>query len=103
MDMNGVENEEVEIPIYASSLPVPNVQELVREDPVNVPERYIRDENELIKSSDKIHLSYEIPIIDMSLLVNSNKDELNKLDMACKNWGFFQVTFLNKLSIKSKK
>jgi isopenicillin N synthase-like dioxygenase len=91
MNPHGEVNKEEEIPIYASSLPVPNVQELVRQNPENIPERYIRDEYEMMKSSEKTHSSYEIPIIDLSLLSKSNVDELNKLDMACKNWGFFQV------------
>ena len=91
MGSNETVVEEQDIPTYASSLPVPNVQEMVREDPLNVPERYIRDQEEMLKTTDKIHLSSEVPIIDLSMLSNANKDELKKLDLACTDWGFFQV------------
>uniref|UniRef100_K7MT66 Non-haem dioxygenase N-terminal domain-containing protein n=1 Tax=Glycine max TaxID=3847 RepID=K7MT66_SOYBN len=37
------------------------------------------------------HLSSEIPVIDLSLLSNRNTKELLKLDIACKDWGFFQI------------
>ena len=99
MGSNGTVVEEQEIPTYASSLPVPNVQEIVREEPLNVPQRYIRDKEEMLKSTDKIHLSSEIPVIDLSMLSNANKDELKKLDLACKDWGFFQVNIQKIFSI----
>ncbi|KAL2336583.1 hypothetical protein Fmac_011029 [Flemingia macrophylla] len=37
------------------------------------------------------HLSSEVPVIDLALLSNGNKMELLKLDVACKEWGFFQI------------
>ncbi|XP_057505305.1 oxoglutarate-dependent flavonoid 7-O-demethylase 1-like [Actinidia eriantha] len=37
------------------------------------------------------HRSTEIPVIDMLLLSNGQKEELNNLDMACKEWSFYQV------------
>jgi hypothetical protein len=40
------------------------------------------------------HLSSEIPIIDFSLLSKGHQEELNKLDLACREWGFFQVIHL---------
>ncbi|XP_052172104.1 protein SRG1-like [Diospyros lotus] len=82
---------EQDIPTYAPSLPVPNVQEMVRKNPLHVPERYIRNQEERPKSTDRTHLSSEIPIIDLFLLSNGQEEELKKLDVACKEWGFFQV------------
>ncbi|EXC14805.1 Protein SRG1 [Morus notabilis] len=37
------------------------------------------------------HLSSEVPVINLSLLSKGNKEELMKLDLACKEWGFFQA------------
>ncbi|XP_039047632.1 protein SRG1-like isoform X1 [Hibiscus syriacus] len=37
------------------------------------------------------HLSSLIPVVDLSLLLMGNKEELKKLDLACQEWGFFQV------------
>lgn len=77
---------------FRSSIPVPNVQEMVRSDPLQVPKRYIRNEEDMPKEADICHhLSSEIPIIDFSLLSKGYEEELNKLDLACKQWGFFQV------------
>lgn len=76
----------------------PNVQEIVRADPFQIPEQFlvVTNEDDEPKSADTNHdLSSEIPIIDFSLLLSGNKEELNKLDKACEEWGFFQVkTFL---------
>lgn len=86
------ENEEAP-PTYAPSIPVPNVQELVRKDPFQVPQRYVRDlENRPKDTADISHLSSLVPVIDLSLLLMGNQEELNKLDLACQQWGFFQVS-----------
>lgn len=77
---------------YGSSLPVPSVQEIVRNDAHNVPETYIKNVEDRPLSSEKCSVSLDIPIIDLSLLTNGDEDELRKLDFACKDWGFFQVT-----------
>ncbi|KAE8692447.1 putative disease resistance protein [Hibiscus syriacus] len=79
-----------EAPTYAPSIPVPNVQELMREDPSQVPQRYVRDLKDRPKDTDLSHLSSLIPLIDFSLLLLGNEEELNKLDLACQDWGFFQ-------------
>ncbi|XVE96908.1 hypothetical protein REPUB_Repub02eG0264300 [Reevesia pubescens] len=85
-----IENEEA--PTYAPSIPVPNVQELVRKDPLQVPQRYVRDLADRPKDTDMSHLSSLIPVIDLSLLLMGNEEELNKLDLACQQWGFFQLS-----------
>ncbi|PON90837.1 Isopenicillin N synthase [Trema orientale] len=79
------------IPSYPPSLPAPNVQEMVLKDPLKVPERYTRNEEEMQKKAEMSHLSFQIPLIDLSLLSEGNKEELTKLDSACEKWGFFQV------------
>ncbi|KAM5560169.1 protein SRG1-like [Rosa sericea] len=78
--------------LYAPCPSLPNVQEMVRTDPFQVPEKYIRNETDITKDADLCpHLSSEVPIIDLSLLSKGHKEELTKLDQACKEWGFFQV------------
>ena len=72
---------------FRKSLPVDSVQEIVRNDPMNIPERYVRSSKDAVLP----HLSSEIPIIDLSLLAKGDDNELRKLDMACTEWGFFQV------------
>lgn len=91
-EVNGATAEEQELG-WGRSLPVPSVQEIVRKDPNCVPERYIRDQfkrDEISKLSD-----LNIPVIDFSKLSGGDDEaelELNKLDLACKDWGFFQVS-----------
>lgn len=80
---------------WGKSLPVPSVQEIVRNDSRCVPDRYIQEyKNRPVDQSEFYPASFEIPVINFSLLVNGDEDELRKLDAACKEWGFFQV-YLN--------
>ncbi|KAK6136065.1 hypothetical protein DH2020_030170 [Rehmannia glutinosa] len=77
---------------FGSSLPVPSVQEIVRNDAKNIPERYIKNLEDRPKSSDNIcPVSDDIPIINLSLLAQGDEDERRKLDIACQEWGFFQI------------
>ncbi|PKI43456.1 hypothetical protein CRG98_036213, partial [Punica granatum] len=80
---------EDDIPTYAASLLVPNVQEMVRKNPLEVPQRYIRTQEDVAKIN--CILSPEIPTIDLSSLLGGCRDELEKLHEACQDWGFFQV------------
>lgn len=82
--------EAEDVPIYVPSLPVPNVQEMVREDPLQVPQRYLRTKEEVSEYEPR-HTDAKIPVLDLSLLEEGNLQELTKLDLACKDWGFFQV------------
>ncbi|VVA28722.1 Hypothetical predicted protein [Prunus dulcis] len=87
-------HEEVAVaPTFGSSLPVANVQEIVKSDPLHVAERYlIKNQEDMPKGADHTcKLSSEIPTIDFSLLSRGHKEELTKLDLACKEWGFFQM------------
>ena len=73
------------------SLLVPCVQELAKESLAMVPARYVRPDQ------DPPFTSYttscpDVPILDMENLLSGNQMELKKLDSACKEWGFFQLT-----------
>ncbi|KAF3624370.1 putative protein SRG1-like [Capsicum annuum] len=73
-----------------SSLKVPVVQELAKQQLAAVPLRYIRDDIEkpVLFSS----IFPQVPVIDMEKLLASNGDdndsELERLHFACKEWGF---------------
>ncbi|XP_009109220.2 protein SRG1 isoform X2 [Brassica rapa] len=75
-----------------SSIIVPSVQEMVKEKlTTTVPPRYVR--SDLDKGDIDGDLRTKIPIIDMNLLcsLTSMDAEIHKLDLACKDWGFFQL------------
>lgn len=75
---------------WGKSLPVPSVQEMVRIDSQSVPDRYIHEtDNSPLESQVSDHES-AVPVINFSLLANGDYDEQRKLDLACKEWGFFQ-------------
>uniref|UniRef100_A0A1J3G0L6 Protein SRG1 n=1 Tax=Noccaea caerulescens TaxID=107243 RepID=A0A1J3G0L6_NOCCA len=90
-----------------SSLIVPSVLEIVKEKNfTTVPPRYVRSDQESTEVIDDSSLSSEIPVIDMKRLcsVSAMDSELEKLDFACQDWGFFQLvnhgidsSFLDKL------
>ncbi|KAI3837103.1 hypothetical protein MKX03_031049 [Papaver bracteatum] len=85
----------------SSSVVVPLVHELVKENITKIPNRYIRttsclDHEYHHTDGDSTASKYDIPVIDVeggllsgeSVLADS---ELYKLDSACQHWGFFQV------------
>ncbi|KAL9818777.1 putative thebaine 6-O-demethylase [Arabidopsis thaliana] len=77
-----------------SSVIVPSVQEMVKEKVITtvLPPRYVRSDQEKGEAAIDSGLN-QIPIIDMSLLSSSTSmdSEIDKLDFACKEWGFFQL------------
>ncbi|KAL8248926.1 hypothetical protein R6Q59_005794 [Mikania micrantha] len=79
--------------ILGGSLPVPNVQELVKEPLTRVPHRYIRPDQDspIISSLDSSRP--QVPVIDMDRLSSQDsvQTELQRLHLACKDWGFFQL------------
>ncbi|GAB4831539.1 hypothetical protein Ancab_040247 [Ancistrocladus abbreviatus] len=82
------------IPKLGSSLPVPSVQELVKQQISQVPARYVRPnlnlETSFIANGGS---SSQIPVIDMAKLTSPDlvdSQELQNLHEACKQWGFFQ-------------
>ena len=70
------------------SLPVANVQALASSYSGDVPLRYLRPE--LLSEEVLVDESLQIPTIDMRKLLVDD-DEMSKLHLACKEWGFFQV------------
>lgn len=80
------------------SLPVPNVQALAQtynggSSNEQIPERYIRVEENAEEVIGGRDISSAIPIIDLNKLLDplSSKEERAKLGSACNQWGFFQV------------
>ncbi|KAL1224154.1 Protein SRG1 [Cardamine amara subsp. amara] len=76
------------------SIVVPCVQEMVKEKTImTVPSRYVQSDQDNIKITDDSGLKPDIPIIDMQRLCSSTAvdSEVEKLDFACKEWGFFQL------------
>ncbi|KAM5573304.1 S-norcoclaurine synthase 1 [Rosa sericea] len=75
------------------SLPVENVQALASNNLKDIPRRYLRPEAEIEQIS--IEDSLQIPVVDMDKLIGNiplfHDDELAKLHLACKEWGFFQL------------
>lgn len=78
---------------YGRSLHVPSVQEIVRNNYHSVPDRYIRETKD--RPVTESPTSDSLPVINMSLLAEGDKDELGKLDFACREWGFFQVRLVD--------
>ncbi|KAK7401737.1 hypothetical protein VNO78_13449 [Psophocarpus tetragonolobus] len=77
-----------------TSLLVPSVQELAKHSLSNVPERYIQPQLEhIVLNSKEANHSLQIPVIDMHKLLSEQPgtSELDKLHLACKEWGFFQL------------
>jgi len=89
VNIDNIEMEEA--PHFSPSLLVPNVQEMVKMNPFQVPTKYVRKQEEMEKVNDMPQLSSEIPVIDFTLLSDGSMEELLKLQIACKEWGFFQV------------
>lgn len=75
------------------SLLVPSVQELAKEALVDVPPRYVRPDQDPTVISWLSSTRPEVPIVDMQRLLSDEfiDYELEKLHLACKDWGFFQV------------
>lgn len=72
-----------------TSLLVPSVYELAKQPMTKVPERYVRLHQDPVVS-DTISLP-QVPVIDLNKLLSEDGTELEKLNQACKEWGFFQV------------
>ncbi|MED6193652.1 hypothetical protein PIB30_021627 [Stylosanthes scabra] len=78
----------------ARSILVPCVQELAKQPLTTVPQRYIRpDQDPTLLSATISEALPQLPVIDMTKLLSQDlkQSELQKLDHACKEWGFFQL------------
>ncbi|KAL1201175.1 Protein SRG1 [Cardamine amara subsp. amara] len=95
-----------------SSIIVPSVQEMMKEKKITtVPARYVRSDQDQVAIAGDSGLRTEIPVIDMNHLCSSTlmDSEIDKLDLACKEWGFFQLvnhgmdsSFLDKIKSETQ-
>ncbi|KAK7407474.1 hypothetical protein VNO78_09425 [Psophocarpus tetragonolobus] len=74
---------------YGRSLLVPSVHELAKQPITKIPEQYLRPNQDPPVISDTT--LPQVPVIDLSKLLSQDVIELEKLDHACKEWGFFQL------------
>ncbi|XP_014503569.1 protein SRG1 isoform X1 [Vigna radiata var. radiata] len=76
-----------------TSILVPSVQELAKQNLSAVPHRYIQPHHEDMHLISQQTHALQIPVIDMHNLLSaeSKTSELQKLHLACKHWGFFQL------------
>ncbi|KAL2252151.1 protein SRG1 [Sesamum indicum] len=80
-------------PKLGGSLPVPIVQELAKEKLATVPPRYVRPDQHQQTILSTLSSLPQIPVIDMQKLLDkySVDSELEALNHACQEWGFFQL------------
>lgn len=76
--------------MHGTSLLVPSVQELAKQPIIEVPERYVRPNQDPPILSNTTSFP-GVPVLDLHKLLSQDEIELEKLDHACKQWGFFQV------------
>ncbi|GMJ05350.1 SENESCENCE-RELATED GENE 1, senescence-related gene 1 [Hibiscus trionum] len=78
--------------VEISSLLVPSIIEMAKAPSTSIPSRYLRPDIEKAVVPDGGQV-LDIPVIDMQKLVSGgpNNPEIQKLDFACKEWGFFQL------------
>ncbi|KAH7515705.1 hypothetical protein FEM48_Zijuj10G0054800 [Ziziphus jujuba var. spinosa] len=82
-----------------SSLLVPTVQELGKDPMVSVPSKYLLpDQDPVLISDEQFCFPHQIPTIDLDSLISEDSKtaslELEKLHLACNDWGFFQSKLL---------
>ncbi|XP_058772213.1 protein SRG1-like [Vicia villosa] len=69
----------------------PSVQELVKHNISKVPQQYLQLNQDPVVISDTTTPLPQLPVIELSKLLCEDATELEKLDRACKEWGFFQL------------
>ncbi|KAK6932275.1 Non-hem dioxygenase N-terminal domain [Dillenia turbinata] len=76
-----------------SSLPILSLGELVKEPLSQIPESYVVVEEQDLPVLSNTSFMPAVPIIDMKKLVmeETTCHELEKLHLACKEWGLFQL------------
>ncbi|XP_057448037.1 protein SRG1-like [Lotus japonicus] len=74
-----------------TSLLVPSVQELAKQHMIELPEQYLRPNQDPINVAPNSTSSPQVPVIDLNKLLSEDATELQKLHSACKEWGFFQL------------
>ncbi|XP_020224242.1 protein SRG1 [Cajanus cajan] len=73
----------------SSSEAVLSVQELIKKPLTSVPQRYITQPSSPLLQHQT--LSHVIPTISLKKLIHGETHEQEKLNSACRNWGFFQL------------
>jgi hypothetical protein len=73
-----------------TSILAPSVQELAKQCIQKVPQQYLLPNQDPIVVSNTTSLT-QLPIINFDKLLREDDAEIEKLDKACKEWGFFQV------------
>ncbi|XP_027361943.1 protein SRG1-like [Abrus precatorius] len=73
-----------------TTLHVPSVLELAKQPITQVPQRYLRPNQDPPIEYNTTPLP-QLPVIDLNKLCSEDAAELQKLDHACKEWGFFQL------------
>uniref|UniRef100_A0A803MDJ4 Non-haem dioxygenase N-terminal domain-containing protein n=1 Tax=Chenopodium quinoa TaxID=63459 RepID=A0A803MDJ4_CHEQI len=89
-----MEKEAPKVINLGKSIIVPSVQELAKESITNIPLRYVIENGDWPDCPTNPSLPLSIPVIDLQRLLHGdskNYEELDKLHLACKEWGFFQV------------
>lgn len=85
---------------------IDDVQELRKAMSTIIPERFVRDMTERPTLATALSSTSDIPVIDFSKLIKGDKDEVHseilKLEIACEEWGFFQVHKLHILMLVLK-
>ncbi|KAK7309929.1 hypothetical protein RJT34_07063 [Clitoria ternatea] len=76
--------------INGTSVLVPSVQELAKQPITEVPEQYLRPNQDPPIALNATSLP-QVPIIDLKMLLSKDVTELQNLHQACKEWGFFQL------------
>ncbi|PIA30037.1 hypothetical protein AQUCO_05700026v1 [Aquilegia coerulea] len=78
---------------FGASKLVPNVQELAKQPIDTIPPRYVRSDLDAPIIISDPTLTPTVPVIDMEKLLNGDNmnSELDRLNSACKDWGFFQL------------
>ncbi|PIA30034.1 hypothetical protein AQUCO_05700023v1 [Aquilegia coerulea] len=78
---------------FGASKLVPNVQELAKQSIDALPPRYVRTDLDAPTIVSDPALTLTVPVIDMEKLLNGDTmdSELDRLNSACKDWGFFQL------------
>ncbi|KAI3733803.1 hypothetical protein L6452_13259 [Arctium lappa] len=93
MEIRDNSSEKINRSGYGSSISVDNVQALASEELKDIPIRYVRPEIE--SEAVLMDESLQVPVIDFNKLSVPGKpgyeDELAKLHVACRDWGFFQL------------
>ncbi|RDX65823.1 Protein SRG1, partial [Mucuna pruriens] len=76
--------------MHGTSLLVPCVKELAKQPIIEVPERYVRPNQDPPILSNTTSFP-PVPVIDLHKLLSQDAIQLENLHHACKEWGFFQI------------